>query len=84
MMDQELNFVYEGRSLKWTDGEHMIDNIISVLGSDFHLLDMWVNNSMKKFCKLLKLFWKLPLVLKVLALKSTDEVQGGSSVMKLK
>ena len=42
----------------------MIENILFVLDSEFHLLDIWVNYSMKRVCKLLKLFWKLPLVLK--------------------
>ena len=41
----------------------MIKNILSVLDSEFHLLDILVNCSMKRVCKLLKLFWKLPLVL---------------------
>ena len=41
----------------------MIKNILFVLDSEFHLLDILVNCSMKRVCTLLKLFWKLPLVL---------------------
>ena len=33
----------------------MIENILFVLDSDFHLLDIWVNKSTKKIFKLLKL-----------------------------
>ena len=39
----------------------MIKNILFVPDSEFHLLDILVNCSMKRVCKLLKLFWKLPL-----------------------
>ena len=41
----------------------MIKNILFVLDSEFHLLDKLVNCSIKRDCKRLKLFWKLPLVL---------------------
>ena len=47
-MDQGLHFVYESRSLYWTNGEHMIDNMLFVLDSEFHLLDIWINNSTKR------------------------------------
>ena len=55
-MDQELNFVYESRFLYWTDEEYTIDNVLFVLDNEFHLLDIWVNNSTKRICKLLKFF----------------------------
>ena len=48
----------------------MIENILFVLDSEFHLLDIWVNYSMKRVCKLLQLFWKLPLVLKNIGSKN--------------
>ena len=66
----------------------MIKNILFVLDSEIHLLDILVNCSMKRVCKLLKLFWKLPLVLDnsgskndrrfwiTLAPKMTDKIQG--------
>ena len=41
----------------------MTDNILFVLDVEFHLLEVWASNSMERVCKLLKLFWKLPLVL---------------------
>ena len=44
----------------------MIKNILFVLDSEFHLLDILVNCSMKRVCKLLKLFWKIRLVLKII------------------
>ena len=47
----------------------MIDNMLFILDSEFHLLDIWINNSTKRTFKLLKLFQKLLLVLKILALK---------------
>ena len=50
----------------------MIKNILFVLDSEFHLLDILVNCSMKRVCKLLKLFWKLPLVLDNSGSKMTD------------
>ena len=74
----------------------MIKNILFVLDSEFHLLDILVNCSMKRVCKLLKLFWKLPLVLDnsgskndrqfwiILALRMTDKIQGGCCLLELK
>ena len=53
----------------------MIDNISLVLVSEVHFLDIWVNNSMKRVCQLLELFWKLSLVLKILALNTVDKVR---------
>ena len=41
----------------------MIKNILFALDSEFHLLDILINCSMKRVCKLSKLFWKRPLVL---------------------
>ena len=50
----------------------MIENIyiLFVMDSEFYLLDIWVNYSMKRVCKLLKLFWKLHLVLKNIGSKN--------------
>ena len=74
----------------------MKKNILFVLDSEFHSLDILVNCSMKIVCKLLKLFWKLPLVLGnsgskndrqfwiILAPRMTDKVQGGCCLLELK
>ena len=48
----------------------MIENILFALDSEFHLLDIWVHYSMKRVCKLLKLFWKLHLFLKNIGSKN--------------
>ena len=47
----------------------MIKNILFVLDSEFHLLDILVNCSMRRVCKHLKLFSKLLLIV---APKMTD------------
>ena len=59
----------------------MIKNILFVLDSEFHLLDTLVNYSMKRVCSLLKLFWKLPLVLKNIGSKS--DRQGTRGILSI-
>ena len=62
----------------------MIENILFVLNNEFHLLDIWVNYSIKRVCKHLKIVWKLHLVLKNICSKNDRQDTRECCLLKLK